>query len=116
MDTKNYLNTKVKVIMDRKMGSSHPKYGFIYPVNYGYVPNTISGDGDIMTFNKGKERYKKATKVYDLTGNQEVQNYTFKSPTELSKTATEREPDEDENEKIYSEAIDDFLFRHRFDI
>ena len=46
MDTKNYLNTKVKVIMDRKMGSSHPKYGFIYPVNYGYVPNTISGDGE----------------------------------------------------------------------
>ena len=76
----------------------------------------VNGDVDIMTFNKGKERYEKATKVYDLTGNQEVQNYTFKSPTELSKTATEREPDEDENDKIYSEAIDDFLFRHRFDI
>ena len=28
------------------MGSKHPKYGFIYPVNYGYVPNTISGDGE----------------------------------------------------------------------
>ena len=28
------------------MGSRHPKHGFIYPVNYGYVPNTISGDGE----------------------------------------------------------------------
>ena len=32
--------------MDRPMGSKHPKHGFIYPVNYGYVPNTISGDGE----------------------------------------------------------------------
>lgn len=24
----------------------YPKHGFIYPVNYGYVPNTIGGDGE----------------------------------------------------------------------
>ena len=46
MNTVNYLNKNVKVIIDRKMGSAHPKHGFIYPVNYGYVPNTISGDGE----------------------------------------------------------------------
>lgn len=28
------------------MGSKHPKHGFIYPVNYGYVPNTVSDDGE----------------------------------------------------------------------
>ena len=28
------------------MGSKHPKYGFIYPINYAYVPNTISEDGE----------------------------------------------------------------------
>jgi len=28
------------------MGSKHPKHGFVYPINYGYVPNTISGDGE----------------------------------------------------------------------
>src|SRR5574344_926851 len=28
------------------MGSHHPKHNFIYPVNYGFVPNTISGDGE----------------------------------------------------------------------
>lgn len=32
--------------MDRPMGSKHPKHGFVYPVNYGYIPNTISGDGE----------------------------------------------------------------------
>ena len=35
----------MKVTIDRPLGSKHPKHGFIYPVNYGYVPNTISGDG-----------------------------------------------------------------------
>lgn len=46
MDLTKYLNKNIKVIIDRPFGSKHPKYGFIYPVNYGYVPNTISGDGE----------------------------------------------------------------------
>ena len=41
---KDYLGKTVDVIIDRPMGSKHPKHGFIYPVNYGYIPNTISGD------------------------------------------------------------------------
>ena len=41
-----YLDKIINVIIDRPLGSSHPKYPkHIYPVNYGYVPNTISGDG-----------------------------------------------------------------------
>ena len=28
------------------LGSKHAKHGFIYPVNYGFVPDTISGDGE----------------------------------------------------------------------
>lgn len=46
MNIKEYLNKDIKVIIDRKMGSKHPKHDFIYPVNYGFVPNTISGDGE----------------------------------------------------------------------
>ncbi len=42
----DYLGKIVDVIVDRLMGHRHPKYGFIYPLNYGYVPNTISGDGE----------------------------------------------------------------------
>lgn len=45
VESKSYIGKLVEVKMDRPMGSKHPKYGFIYPVNYGYVPNTISGDG-----------------------------------------------------------------------
>ena len=45
MNTK-YLNSLVTVKMDRPLGRVHPKHGFIYPVNYGYIPNTVSGDGE----------------------------------------------------------------------
>jgi inorganic pyrophosphatase len=43
---KEYLGKEVKVVMDRPLGTKHPKHGFVYPVNYGYIPNTISGDGE----------------------------------------------------------------------
>lgn len=46
MENNHYLGKKVKVNMDRPLGSKHPKHGFIYPVNYGYIPGTISGDGE----------------------------------------------------------------------
>ncbi|QQS23097.1 inorganic diphosphatase [bacterium] len=42
----NYLGKKIKVLMDRPLGSKHPKYDFYYPVNYGYVPNTLAADGE----------------------------------------------------------------------
>ena len=42
----NYIGKKVKILVDRALGSQHPKHGFIYEVNYGFVPGTISGDGE----------------------------------------------------------------------
>lgn len=46
MNNFEYLGKEVEVTMDRKMGCAHPNHGFIYPVNYGYIPNTVSGDGE----------------------------------------------------------------------
>ena len=46
MNTRDYIGKKVYVVMDRQLGSVHPKHGFVYPVNYGYIPNTVSGDGE----------------------------------------------------------------------
>ena len=43
---KEYLGKIDEVKIDRPLGSKHPKHGFIYQVNYGYIPNTISGDGE----------------------------------------------------------------------
>lgn len=47
VDATNYIGKEVYVKIDRPIGSSHPKYPYhIYLVNYGFVPNTISGDGE----------------------------------------------------------------------
>lgn len=42
----SYLGRKVTVVMDRPLGSKHPKYDLIYPINYGYIPHTLAGDGE----------------------------------------------------------------------
>ena len=46
MNNKEYLGKELYIKIDRPLGSKHPKYNFIYPLNYGYVPNTISGDSE----------------------------------------------------------------------
>lgn len=43
---RKFLNQKVEVCIDRELGSKHPKWGFIYLLNYGYVPNTVNTDGE----------------------------------------------------------------------
>lgn len=45
-NAKDYLKKDVVVKTDRQLGTNHPKHGFIYMLNYGYIPNTISGDGE----------------------------------------------------------------------
>lgn len=46
MNTTSYLGQKVNVVIDRPLGTKHPKHGFTYEVNYGYIPNTKSPDGE----------------------------------------------------------------------
>ncbi len=43
-----YLGREVKATMDRPLGSKHPQHNFIYPINYGYIPDTVSGDGEAI--------------------------------------------------------------------
>lgn len=47
-NSRDFLDKIVDVIIDKPLGSRHSeKYpNHIYPVNYGYVPNTISGDNE----------------------------------------------------------------------
>ena len=45
-EAKEFLGKEVEIIIDRPLGSTHPKHGFLYLVNYGYVPNTMAPDGE----------------------------------------------------------------------
>lgn len=45
-DARQFLGTTVTVRIDRPLGSRHPRHEDIYyPVNYGFVPGTLSPDG-----------------------------------------------------------------------
>lgn len=44
--SKPYLGKEVEVVIDRPLGGKHPKWGFVYPVNYGYIENTKAPDGE----------------------------------------------------------------------
>ncbi len=45
-DLTAYLGQTVDIVIDRPLGSRHPRHpDIVYPVNYGEVPGTISGDG-----------------------------------------------------------------------
>ena len=46
MQNAQFLGKKLKVKIDRPLGSRHPEHGFCYPINYGYLPGVISGDGE----------------------------------------------------------------------
>jgi len=43
--SKKFLGKKVKIKIDRPLGTKHPKWDSIYGVNYGFVPNTKAPDG-----------------------------------------------------------------------
>lgn len=46
VNSEEYLGKEVLVKIDRQLGTRHPKHGFMYMLNYGFIPNTVSGDGE----------------------------------------------------------------------
>jgi inorganic pyrophosphatase len=43
---RKFLGKDVQVVFDRPLGSKHPKHGFVYEVNYGYIPGVIAADNE----------------------------------------------------------------------
>jgi inorganic pyrophosphatase len=43
---RSFIGRRVQVIIDRPLGSRHPHHGFLYPVNYGYLPGVPAPDGE----------------------------------------------------------------------
>lgn len=43
---KRFLGTQVEVTIDRPLGSKHPKHGFEYEANYGFIEGVKAPDGE----------------------------------------------------------------------
>ena len=60
----SFLGKTVRILIDRPIRSTHPKYkDMIYPINYGFIPNVWSEDGEeldvyLLGVNKPKKQYK----------------------------------------------------------
>ncbi len=63
----SYLGKTVDIIIDRPIGYVHKKenYSLTYPINYGYIPGVLGGDGEELD-------------VYLLGVNKPVKEYTAK--------------------------------------
>ena len=46
MKSIEYIGKTLKIKIDRPLGSKHPNWDMIYTLNYGYIPDTVSGDGE----------------------------------------------------------------------
>lgn len=59
----SFLGKTVRISIDRPIGSAHPKHkGLIYPINYGFIPNVWSEDGEeldvyLLGVNKPKKEF-----------------------------------------------------------
>jgi inorganic pyrophosphatase len=42
----NFLGKVVQVTVDRPLNSKHHKFGWEYKLNYGFIPKTMSPDGE----------------------------------------------------------------------
>jgi inorganic pyrophosphatase len=41
-----FLGKTVRIEIDRPLGTMHPKFKWAYPINYGFVPDTLAPDGE----------------------------------------------------------------------
>ena len=44
----DFLGQMLTVVVDRPLGSCHPEWEFVYPVNYGYIPGHLAPDGEMQ--------------------------------------------------------------------
>ena len=53
-ETLDWLIANCRVVIDRPKGSPHPRFPeFIYPLDYGYLEGTTSGDGNGIDLYRG---------------------------------------------------------------
>ncbi|MBE6608646.1 MAG: inorganic pyrophosphatase [Ruminococcaceae bacterium] len=106
----SYLGKTVDIVIDRPLGSSHPKYSnMIYPVNYGYIPNVIGGDGEeldvyLLGVNEAVKEYR-ARLIAVICRNNDVEDKLVASPESVDFSASEIKEAVDFQEKYFDSEI-----------
>lgn len=43
-----FIGKIIEIEIDRPIGSKHPDHGFVYDLNYGFIPGTLAPDGEAV--------------------------------------------------------------------
>ena len=92
----SYREKMVDVVIDRPIGSVHPKYeDMIYPLNYGFIPNVFGGDDEeldvyLMGVNVPVKEYK-AKVIAIVHRHNDVEDKLVAAPEGISFTKMEIE-------------------------
>lgn len=92
----SYREKMVDVVINRPIGSVHPKYeDMIYPLNYGFIPNVFGGDGEeldvyLMGLNVPVKEYK-AKVIAIVHRHNDVEDKLVAAPEGMSFTKMEIE-------------------------
>lgn len=92
----SYREIMVDMVIDRPIGSVHPKYeDMIYPLNYGFIPNVFGGDGEeldvyLMGLNVPVKEYK-AKVIAIVHRHNDVEDKLVAAPEGMSFTKMEIE-------------------------
>lgn len=92
----SYREKMVDVVIDRPIGSVHPKYeDMIYPLNYGFIPNVFGGDDEeldvyLMGVNVPVKEYK-AKVIAIVHRHNDVEDKLVAAPEGMSFTKMEIE-------------------------
>jgi hypothetical protein len=93
---KSYLGKTVRIVMDRPIGTPHPKHPeILYPINYGYIPEVYGGDGEeldvyLLGVTERVEEYT-ARIIGIVHRNNDVEDKLVAAPEGMSYTAKEIE-------------------------
>ena len=111
---KSYLGKTVDIKIDRPIGYVHKKenYSLTYPINYGYIPGVIGGDGEeldvyLLGVNEPVTEYK-AKIIATAYREDDVEDKLVAAPVGLNFTKEEIERAIHFQERYYKTTIEVF--------
>lgn len=112
---KSYLGKMVDIKIDRPIGYVHKKenYSLTYPINYGYIPGVIGGDGEeldvyLLGVNEPVTEYK-AKIIATAYREDDVEDKLVAAPIGLNLTKEEIERAIHFQEQYYKTTIEVFI-------
>lgn len=109
---KSYLGKTVHIEIDRPVGYVHKKekYSLHYPINYGYIPNVLGGDGeelDVYLLGINKPLLKADVQIIGIVHREnDVEDKLIAAPVGMNFSKTEIENAINFQEKYYKTFVE----------